>query len=90
MRRREGPDLSISGEGFADIPPGALRAADLGNLYLAGRVAGADAVAYGSSRVMGTAFATGQAAGVMAAINAEPISYIDPVRKELASQNALI
>jgi hypothetical protein len=32
-------------------------------VYYAGRLIGADPIAYGSIRVMGTAFATGEAAG---------------------------
>ncbi|SFP77358.1 FAD-dependent oxidoreductase [Tranquillimonas alkanivorans] len=58
---------SIGGPGFASIPLDALRAKGLDNLYLAGRVIGADPIAYGSTRVMGTAFATGEAAGIAAA-----------------------
>ncbi len=58
---------SIGGEGFADIPLDCLRALGLENLYYAGRTIGADAAAYASIRVMGTAFATGEAAGTAAA-----------------------
>ncbi|MGK9054968.1 FAD-dependent oxidoreductase [Xaviernesmea oryzae] len=82
--------IDIGGEGFADIPPGALQAADIDNLYLAGRAAGADSMAYGSSRVMGTAFATGQAAGVMAALNVDRLRGSEAIRRELEAQNALI
>ncbi len=53
----------IGGEGFADIPLDCLRAKDVDNLFYAGRLIGADPLAYGSIRVMGTAFATGEAAG---------------------------
>jgi hypothetical protein len=45
-----------------------LRVRGLDNLFVAGRVVGADPVAYGSVRVMGTAFATGEAAGISAAL----------------------
>ncbi len=82
--------IDVGGEGFADIPPGALRAVDIDNLYLGGRVAGADSIAYGSSRVMGTAFATGQAAGVMAALNVDRRRENETIRRELKAQNALI
>lgn len=58
---------SIGGVGYAHVPLDALRAKDVGNLYFAGRVIGADPVAYASVRVMGTAFATGEAAGVASA-----------------------
>lgn len=54
---------SIGGEGYADIPLDCLRAKGLENVYFAGRLIGADPVAYGSIRVMGTSFATGEAAG---------------------------
>ncbi len=57
----------IGGAGYADIPLDCLRAKGLDNLYYAGRVIGADAEAYASIRVMGTAFATGEAAGRAAA-----------------------
>lgn len=60
--------VDIGGDGFFDVPAGAIEARDIANLRLAGRVVGADARAYGSVRVMGTAFATGQAAGVSAAL----------------------
>jgi glycine/D-amino acid oxidase-like deaminating enzyme len=54
---------SIGGDGYADIPLDCLRAKGLENLCYAGRVIGADSAAYASIRVMGTAFATGEAAG---------------------------
>ncbi|WP_419908143.1 FAD-dependent oxidoreductase [Hoeflea sp.] len=54
---------SIGGDGTADIPRDALRARGIDNLWYAGRCIGADAQAYASIRVMGTAFATGDAAG---------------------------
>lgn len=58
---------AIGGEGFADIPLDCLRAKAVDNLFYAGRLIGADSIAYGSVRVMGTAFATGEAAGKAAA-----------------------
>lgn len=58
---------SIAGQGYAHIPLGCLQSKDIRNLYYAGRLIGADDLAYGSIRVMGTAFATGEAAGVAAA-----------------------
>lgn len=60
---------SIGGEGYADIPLDCLRAKGLENVYYAGRLIGADPIAYGSIRVMGTAFATGEAAGRAAFVN---------------------
>lgn len=58
---------SIGGQGFADIPLDCLRAKGIDNLFLAGRTIGSDDDAYTSIRVMGTAFATGEAAGRHAA-----------------------
>jgi len=58
--------VNLGGEGFFDIPSGAVEARDIANLRLAGRVIGSDSQAYGSVRVMGTAFATGHAAGISA------------------------
>ncbi|KAA3515405.1 MULTISPECIES: FAD-dependent oxidoreductase [Agrobacterium] len=83
--------IHLGGEGFADIPMGSVEAAGADNLFLAGRVAGADASAYGSLRVMGTAFVTGHAAGTAAALRAQSASaWASDVRKQLALQNALI
>ncbi|WP_121062528.1 FAD-dependent oxidoreductase [Chachezhania antarctica] len=58
----------VGGEGFFHVPFDAIRAEGLENLYYGGRVIGADPHAYGSIRVMGTAFGTGEAAGVAAAL----------------------
>jgi len=58
---------SIGGAGYAHVPLDSLKAAELDNLYFGGRIIGADDIAFGSIRVMGTAFATGEAAGVAAA-----------------------
>jgi FAD-dependent oxidoreductase family protein len=49
------------------IPLGALRARDLQNVFIAGRCLSATHRAQASTRVMGTALATGQAAGIAAA-----------------------
>ena len=54
---------SVGGDGFADIPLDCIRAKGLDNVFYAGRLIGADDMAFGSIRVMGTAFATGEAAG---------------------------
>lgn len=50
------------------IPMGALRARDLKNVFLAGRCLSATHRAQASTRVMGTALATGQAAGIAATL----------------------
>lgn len=77
----------IGGDGVYGIGLGALQASGLANLWLAGRTLGAEPAAYASARVMGTAFATGHAAGVAAALHAEDAS---PVRRELLRQGALL
>ena len=81
----------VGGDGSYHIPLDALHALNCGNLWVGGRVIGCDEQAYGSLRVMGTAFATGQAAGVAAAGQAdgggEPAA--DSVRRELRRQGAI-
>lgn len=80
----------IGGDGFFDIPYGALCARGVRNLWLAGRNVGSDAQAYGSLRVMGTAFATGHAAGVAAARDPRRIAGVAAVRAALLAQRALV
>lgn len=54
-----------------DIPLGALIAADADNLLMAGRCISGDFLAHSSYRVTGNAVATGEAAGVLAALAAK-------------------
>lgn len=62
-----GPRLLFPKEPKAcGIPLGALRARDLKNVFIAGRCISATHRAQASTRVMGTALATGQAAGIAA------------------------
>ncbi len=75
----------IAGDGVYHVPIGALRAADFDNLWLGGRTVGADPAAYASVRVMGTAFATGHAAGVAAALFT---GSVGDVQRELGRQGA--
>lgn len=77
--------------GTYDIPLGCLLSVDTPNLFAAGRTADADRQAGASLRVMGTAFATGQAAGVAAARHAEG-GGVDAaeVRRILVSQGAIV
>jgi len=82
--------VPLGGDGFFDVGLDALRVPDLDNLWLAGRVIGADADAYGSVRVMGTAFATGQAAGVAAALQQDGRLTVEGVQAALRAQDALI
>lgn len=63
-----GPKLRYLREArSAGIPAGSLQAADFDRLYVAGRCISCDHEAQASIRVMGTCFATGEAAGRMAA-----------------------
>jgi hypothetical protein len=82
----------IEGRAFYDIPLDALRSLDRENLWAAGRLVASDPRAFCSLRVMGTAFATGQAAGVAAALQAR--QDLSPrsaqVRQELIKQGALV
>jgi FAD dependent oxidoreductase len=65
--------------------------ADTPNLFAAGRTADGDRQAGASLRVMGTAFATGHAAGVAAACYAqEGCAEANGVRKILRRQGALL
>ena len=82
----------VGGGGFFDVPYDAIRAATLDNLWYGGRLIGADPQAYGSIRVMGTAFATGEAAGVAAAdyVDRGQTVDVDAVRRKLAAQGAMI
>jgi hypothetical protein len=77
--------------GAYDIPLRCLMSADTSNLFAAGRTADGDRQAGASIRVMGTAFATGQAAGVAASVLARS-GAVDPavVRNTLLAQNALL
>ncbi|MGN6464041.1 MAG: FAD-dependent oxidoreductase, partial [Rhizobiaceae bacterium] len=60
-------------------------------LRLAGRVVGSDPDAYGSVRVMGTAFATGHAAGISAALAAgDKRTDIGRLRGLLLEQGAIL
>lgn len=82
----------VGGAGYYHVPYGAICAEGVDNLWYAGRVIGADPMAYGSIRVMGTAFATGEAAGVAAALAARDAQAptADTVRDMLAAQGALL
>ena len=79
------------GKGTYEIPLGCLTSRDTANLFAAGRLADADQKAGASLRVMGTAFATGQAAGVAAALFAQEGRHdAQAVRKILRRQGAMI
>jgi hypothetical protein len=77
-------------KGVYDIPLSCLQSRDVANLFAAGRTLDADQQAGASVRVMGTAFATGQAAGVAAGCYAthREVRSAD-VRRILSSQGAI-
>jgi hypothetical protein len=79
------------GGGAYDIPLRSLRSRDTANLFAAGRTLDGDRRAGASLRVMGTTFATGQAAGVAAALLAsEGTAEPDAVRATLRRQGAIL
>lgn len=81
----------LAGRGWYDIPYGAIRSADTDNLWAAGRLTASDDDAFASVRVMGTAFATGHAAGVAAAQYAQGRTHdLAGIRRELRRQHALV
>jgi hypothetical protein len=83
--------ISPPNGGAYEIPLRCLISANTPNLFAAGRTADADQMAGASLRVMGTAFATGQAAGAAAAMFAETGSVRpDALRSRLRAQGALV
>jgi FAD dependent oxidoreductase len=73
------------------MPPRCLMSTDTPNLFAAGRTADGDRKAGASLRVMGTAFATGQAAGVAASVFLlNGVADPTKIRNTLLSQNALV
>lgn len=80
----------VGGDGTYHLPLAALHAVDCDNLWVGGRVVGCDEYAYGSLRVMGTAFASGQAAGVAAALKTSQNADVTTIRKALLAQDALL
>jgi hypothetical protein len=82
--------IPVKDKGAYDIPLRTLTSVDTPNLYAAGRAADGDQYAGGSLRVMGTALATGHAAGVAAALHAAADNPVPAgqVRQELQRQDA--
>ena len=81
----------IKDDGAYEIPLDTLRSATHANLFAAGRTLDADPYAFASLRVMGNAFASGQAAGVAAAQCArDGGTDAERVRVELVRQGALV
>lgn len=74
-----------------DIPAEALISKDCSNLFAAGRLVSSDHIAMASLRVMGTAFASGQGAGILACEYAKHQSIdITTVQTILKEQNVLL
>lgn len=82
--------VPIGGPGWFHVPLEALHAFEIDNLWLGGRIVGCDAQAHGSVRVMGTAFATGHAAGVAAAHMVAGSLDPERVRETLIGQGAIL
>lgn len=83
--------LDVKNKSYFDIPLDVLRSAALDNLFGAGRVVSSDAIAFAAVRVMGTCFATGQAAGAAAAFQAKKNACpVTEVQQELKRQGALV
>jgi hypothetical protein len=79
----------IAGPGYYGIPLDALISRDTANLFAAGRLLDGERKAAASLRVMGTSFATGQAAGAAAAAQHSPGSPdLHAVQAELQRQDA--
>ncbi|RVU34217.1 FAD-dependent oxidoreductase [Hwanghaeella grinnelliae] len=73
-----------------EIPLSCLHSVDTANLFCAGRLADGDRLGGAAIRVMGTAMATGQAAGIAAALTAD--GSFDPaeVRSRLRKEGAVL
>jgi hypothetical protein len=83
--------VPIADKGWYDIPYGAICSIDTDNLWAAGRLTSSDDDAFASVRVMGTAFAAGQAAGVAAAQYSQGNQHDLPaIRAELVRQGAIV
>ncbi|WP_375419265.1 FAD-dependent oxidoreductase [uncultured Hymenobacter sp.] len=78
----------IKDDGTFDIPLRALTSENTPNLYAAGRLVDGDGGGGSALRVMGTSFATGQAAGVAAALLARGSHEIAAIQAELERQGA--
>ena len=79
----------LSDGSWFDIPVGSVKARDVGNLWMGGRCVSCDQTAHASVRVMGTAFATGHAAGVGAALSLQG-GGLGAIQTELRRQDALL
>ena len=76
--------------GSYDIPLGCLHSCNTTNLFCAGRLADGDRKGGAAIRVMGTAMATGQAAGTAAALTADGTFSPAAVKSSLCSAGAIV
>ncbi|MDF1726258.1 MAG: FAD-dependent oxidoreductase [Sulfitobacter sp.] len=77
-------------KGAYEIPLSCLHSVDTENLFCAGRLADGDRKAGAAIRVMGTGMATGQAAGISAALVAEGRFAPETVRAQLRAGGAAL
>lgn len=83
--------MNVPDDNFYDIPIGVIKSKASTNLWCGGKTVSADSIAFASVRVMGTAFATGHAAGVAAALTIGKENYdVKEIQKELIRQGAII
>lgn len=73
-----------------EIPLSCLHSVDTPNLFCAGRLADGDRLGGAAIRVMGTAMATGQAAGIAAALTARDAFSPGAVRDRLRAAGAIL
>ncbi|MGI8305917.1 FAD-dependent oxidoreductase [Saccharopolyspora hattusasensis] len=77
--------------GWFDISYGCISSRSFANLWAGGRLTSSDRQAFSSTRVMGTAFATGHACGVAAALHVDTGRVDNRVLQEgLRAQGALL
>ena len=77
-------------KGAYEIPLGCLHSVDTANLFCAGRLADGDRKGGAAIRVMGMAMATGQAAGIAAALTARGAFEVEAVREKLREAGAIL
>jgi hypothetical protein len=77
-------------KGAYEIPLSCLHSVDTANLFCAGRLADGDRRGGAAIRVMGTAMATGQAAGIAAALSARGAFSPAAVREALLAEGAIL
>ncbi len=87
----ESTNRDLEGRPYYGLPLNCLRAAELSNLWCAGRDIYVDHELLASARVMGTGFVTGQAAGTAAALTGDREACdILKIQKELLRQGAIL